>query len=155
MPQVDFHILRESSPTARLKLACRLAERAYREGTRVLVRLEAESQLTELDTLLWTFGDGTFVPHDRLTGAGMPGEQEAPVVLTSGALPAMLASWPLLIDLALAQPPASALPERLIEIVDADEIRRRQARDRFRAYRDAGITPNTINHDAEDDATNG
>ncbi len=152
MPQVDFHILRESTPGARLRLACRLAERAYRDGARVLVRLDAEAELTELDTLLWTFGDGTFVPHDRLAADGAPDRQEAPVALTAGALPQSLSAWPMLIDLALSQPPAvqsasAALPGHVIEIVDADETRRKLGRERFRAYRDAGHTPNTINHD--------
>jgi len=155
MPQVDFHILRESSPGSRLKLACRIAERAYRSGGRVLVRLDAESELVEFDTLLWTFGDGTFVPHDRLAGAGVPEQQEAPVALVAGALPASLANWPMLIDLALTQAPATTLPERVIEIVDADENRRRLSRERFRAYRDAGVTPNTINHESEDSFANG
>lgn len=151
MPQVDFHILRESSPAARLRLACRLAERAYRDGARVLVRLDAEAELAEMDALLWTFNDGAFLPHDRLAAGGAPDEQEAPVALTAGALPPRLAAWPLLIDLALAQPPAAQagqlLPDRVVEIVDADEHRRRLGRERFRAYRDAGLTPNTINHD--------
>lgn len=152
MPQVDFHILRESSPGARLRLACRLAESAYRDGARVLVRVEAEADLAELDTLLWTFGDGTFVPHDRLVAGLTPDAQESPVTLTAGALPPGVAAWPMLIDLALTQPAAvqargAALPERVVEIVDADENRRRLGRERFRAYRDAGVAPNTINHD--------
>jgi len=159
MPQVDFHILRGTSAGARLKLACQLAERAYRDGSRVLVRVDSEAEVTELDTLLWTFGDGTFVPHDRLTAGGAPEQQEAPVALTAGALPPTLAAWPMLIDLALGNPPAThgsaaSLPQRIAEIVDADENRRRVGRERFRAYRDAGLTPNTINHD-EDTAANG
>jgi DNA polymerase-3 subunit chi len=153
--QVDFHILRESSAGARLTLACRLAERAYRDGVRVLVRVDSESDLAEFDTLLWTFGDGTFVPHDRLTADAAPGPHDAPVALTCGPLPATLAAWPMLIDLALAQPPVARLPERVIEIVDADETRRRLGRERFRAYRDAGVTPNAINHDHETSAPNG
>ena len=160
MAQVDFHILRESSPGARLKLACRLVERAYRDGARVLVRLDAETGLAEFDALLWTFGDGTFVPHDRMVPGAAPEQQEAPVCLTTGPLPATLAAWPVLIDLALTLPPAThppgaMLPARVIEIVDADEERRRLGRERFRAYRDAGVTPNTINHDHETSAANG
>ena len=152
MAEVEFHILRESSPAARLRLACGLAERAYRAGEHVLVRVDGDAALAELDALLWTFGDGTFVPHDRLAADGAPAQQEAPVSLTAGALPPSLAAWPVLIDLALAQPPAArapggALPARIVEIIDADDDRRRLGRERFRAYRDAGVTPRTINHD--------
>jgi len=152
VPEVEFHILRESSPVARLRHACGLAERAYRAGERVLLRVDGDAELAELDALLWTFGDGTFVPHDRLAADGTPGGQEAPVALTAGPLPAALGTWPVLIDLALSAPPAprtagTTLPGRVVEIIDADENRRRLGRERFRAYRDAGVTPNTITHD--------
>jgi DNA polymerase-3 subunit chi len=155
MSQVDFYILRESSPAARLKLACRLVERAYAQGERVLVRVDDEGELGELDQLLWTFADRAFVPHDRLPAGAAPADVDAPVALICGALPANAAQWPLLVDLALGQAPAKPLPARLIEIIDADETRRRQGRDRFRAYRDAGAPPNTIHWDNETSAANG
>ena len=155
MPQVDFHILRESSPAARLKLACRLAERAYLEGARVLVRLQDERELAELDQLLWTFADGTFVPHDRLPPNAAASDLDAPVALTAGALPATAPSWAVLIDLALEEAAATTYPGRVIEIIDADESRRRRGRERFRAYRDQGAAPNTINWDNETSASTG
>lgn len=155
MPQVDFHILRESSPAARLKLACRLAERAYLDGTRVLVRVQDERELAELDQLLWTFSDRAFVPHDRLPADAAAGDLDAPVALTAGALPATATSWPMLIDLALEEAAPLAHPGHVIEIIDADETRRRRGRERFRAYRDHGAAPNTINWDTGTPSPNG
>ena len=42
--------------------------------------------LRRFDELLWTFGDGSFVPHDTVTAADAP--CDAPVALTTGSLPA-------------------------------------------------------------------
>src|SRR6267142_4913439 len=65
--RVDFYILDESSATARLKLACRLAEKAYLAAQTALVWHTDAEELKAFDDMLWTFMDGSFVPHEMLT----------------------------------------------------------------------------------------
>ena len=55
---------RSAAPGARLKLACKLAEKAYLASQSVLVWHTDRGELEALDELLWTFADGSFVPHE-------------------------------------------------------------------------------------------
>ncbi len=141
MPQVEFHTLDGESDTTRLKLACALVERSFLDGQRVLVWLDDAPQLAAFDNLLWTFGDGAFVPHEPL--AANPAACEAPVQLTcSGDLPGNLADhFQTLLQLRI-QPSDTALRfARVIEVVDAEPQRRNAGRARFRFYRDHGAQP--------------
>ena len=151
MPQVDFYILRESAGPARLRFACRLIEKACLGGHRVIAWLDSEAELAELDGLLWTFADRSFVPHERLAADGTA---EAPVALQTGTLPAA-PGFDVLVNLGSHSLPAEAGFARVAEIIEADENRRRLGRERFRAYRDRGWNPNTFNIDNETDAGNG
>lgn len=141
MPQVDFYILQGTDPAERLRLACRLVEKAYHAGQSTLVRLDDDASLESFDTLLWTFSERAFVPHDRLTATATP--PGAPVMLAAGAIEATPAGFDVLVDLALAHDPVAAIPDRLIEIIDGDDARRRRGRERFRAYRERGWSPST------------
>jgi DNA polymerase-3 subunit chi len=156
VPQVDFYILPGSAGTARLKFACGLIEKAWLEGARVLVRVADAQELDTLDTLLWTFAERSFLPHDRLGADDAPdGAAPAPVQLTCEALPAALDDYTVLFDLALMGEIAAAPPGRIVEVVDADETRRRLGRERFRAYRARGWIPATHNIDPETRAAHG
>jgi DNA polymerase-3 subunit chi len=152
MPQVDFYILQGNAAAARLKFACRLIEKAYLEGQRVLIRVDDAQELETLDALLWTFADGAFVPHEPLGGDDTAA---TPVLLTAGSLPAQLEGFAVLIDLGLSGDPAAVAPARLVEIIDADETRRRRGRERFRSYRERGWAPATHNIDQETEAAHG
>src|SRR3981081_4400327 len=65
--RVDFYILDESSAAARLKLACRLAEKAYLAAQTALVWHTDAEELKAFDDMLWTFTDGSFVPAESAT----------------------------------------------------------------------------------------
>ncbi len=136
--RADFYVLDEAAPAARLKVACRIAEKAYLAGQRVLVWHTEREELARFDELLWTFADTSFVPHEWL-GA----RHDAPVLLSAGEAP----DGPLevLINLATAPepPPFAAAAERIAEILDADPAVREAGRARFRAYRQLGCEPAT------------
>ncbi|MDZ7810567.1 MAG: DNA polymerase III subunit chi [Arhodomonas sp.] len=61
--QVDFYILGESGAEARERFACRLAEKAFREGFTVAVQVPDGPATARVDDLLWSFRQGSFVPH--------------------------------------------------------------------------------------------
>lgn len=52
----------------------RLVEKAYAQGHRILIRSPARDRVQQLDQLLWTYRDDSFLPHGAV-GAGMPEEQ--------------------------------------------------------------------------------
>src|SRR5580704_7975288 len=69
MPRIDFYIIEEANPSARLRLACRLIEKAYKNKHRVYVHADSKAQAHQLDELLWTYREDSFLPHN-LYGEG-------------------------------------------------------------------------------------
>lgn len=145
-PRVDFYVSGEPGEAVRLRLACRVTEKAYLAHQRVLVWSDEATLLPRFDELLWTFGDGSFVPHDVLTTPGAP--SDAPVVLTTGALPAddfLDPAGCVLINLGQAVPPFFAKFTRVAEFLDGRPEVRGAGRERFKAYRSHSIEPQTHN----------
>jgi DNA polymerase-3 subunit chi len=137
---VDFYVLEDVSPRARLRTACRVVEKAYLAGNTVLVWHTELEELKELDELLWTFGDGSFVPHEPLASNGF---EVAPVLLSMGTAPTF--PFDVLVNLASDVPPCAEAAQRVAEFIDGDPARRQAGRARFRVYKDRGIQPNTHN----------
>lgn len=142
-PRVSFYVLPSRDERARRIFACRLVEKAWQAERRVQVVLDDAGAAREFDDLLWQFSDISFVPHAL---AADPAAADAPVRIGTPADPADGAE--VLVNLCAEPPVAPERFERIVEIVDGDEERRRQGRERFRAYRDRGIMPET--HNLED-----
>ncbi len=144
-PRVDFYLSEEAGEGTRLRLACRIAEKAYLGKLRVVVLCDDPALLPRLDELLWTFGDGTFVPHDVVTQEGAP--CEAPVALTGGPLPAdpFVDPGTVLLNLGSAVPACFERFGRVAEFLDARPEVRGAGRERFKFYRGKSIEPQTHN----------
>ena len=138
-PRIDFYVLEQDSPQARLRFACRLAEKAVKHQHRVHALTEDEPTAHTLDELLWTFRAESFVPH----GLGAPAAGDGvPVTIGSDATP-VPGDSAVLINLTPTVPPCFDGFERVMEIIDASEDGRRAGRERFRFYRDNGFDPQT------------
>jgi len=138
-PRVDFYVIASSGPRARLEFACRLAEKAWLHNHRVFVRAGSEDEARVFDELLWAFHDRSFVPHEL---AAADGAATAPVSIGT-VLPEGRCDDLVLLNLGEDVPARFAEFARIAEIIDADEARRRQGRERFRHYREQGIAPET------------
>src|SRR6478752_2459529 len=138
--RVDFYVMESVAPRDRLRTACRVVEKAYQAGHTVLVWHTDLAELREFDELLWTFADGTFVPHEAISPNGFA---SAPVLLTSGDTPE--AGIDVLVNLAPEVPACATGAHRIAEFIDADPDRRQAGRTRFRAYKDRGLSPATHN----------
>jgi len=139
--RVDFYVLDEASSAGRLKLACRLAEKAYLAAQVALVWHTDPQELKAFDDLLWTFMDGSFVPHEILSAG--TAVDDVPVLLSAGTLPPRTVD--IIINLAPEVPACLGQTRRVAEIIDGDDARRRAGRARFKAYRDLGIQPASHN----------
>jgi DNA polymerase-3 subunit chi len=140
-PKVDFYSLTELDRRARLVKACRLAEEACDQGLKVAVRTSSPAETAEFDELLWTFSDRAFVPHgvwptDPETAAATP------VLVGTSALPE--SHRDVLINLGADAPGDFSAYARICEIVGGDEDGKKAGRVRWRAYRDAGCTPELV-----------
>lgn len=138
MTRVDFYILQDSRADARQQFTCKLAEKAYKQGHKVYINTASAQQLEQLDELLWTFRDGSFVPHERYSG-GENGEQ--PILLGHAIEP----DGPddVLVNLADDIPAFFSRFKRVAELVGDNEAQRESARDRYRFYKDRGYTLKT------------
>jgi DNA polymerase-3 subunit chi len=133
MPRVDFYVLEEADADSRLRLACRLAEKAFSPDQRVFVLAASANEARQLDELLWTFRDRSFVPHALVDA---PDAHLMPVLIGTDA--AAVASADVLINLGPGVPPGYERFGRIVEPLDGDRERRQQGRERFRYYRERG-----------------
>ncbi len=100
MTRVDFYVIPSADPSARLQVACRLAEKAWRQGMQVYLHCADEAQRSELDGRLWSFRGEAFIPHSLAEE-----DAEAPVALGLGEAPGNHRD--LLINLTLEAPASS------------------------------------------------
>lgn len=136
MTRVDFYVLEDTADQARERFACRLVEKAWRLKHKIYLHAASQEDAQRVDHLLWTFRDGSFVPH--AVACGELDEALAavtPVHIGCGAEPRLDAD--LLINLDREVPLFFSRFERVAEIV-AGEDGKAAARERFRFYRDRG-----------------
>jgi DNA polymerase III subunit chi len=139
--QVDFYILGSDSDEARLTLACKIVDKATQQDRHVFIHSASDDEAHKLDDLLWTFSQGSFIPHRIVRG-----EIDKPTlepVLIGVNQPPGFGRWDVLVNLAADVPEFFSRYERVAEVVDAHAVRREQSRDRYRFYRDRGYKLNT------------
>jgi len=66
MTSIGFYIVKENKPDAANILVCRLAAKAYQKKMTMYIYTDSEHRLQKLDEMLWTFKQGSFIPHARL-----------------------------------------------------------------------------------------
>jgi len=138
MMRVDFYIVNGEQEHDREIFACRLAEKAYKQGHRVVLRTTDEAQTYALDNLLWTFNPGSFVPHgcDK-NDIDNPVRVEHELTADS--------QHDVLINLNEKAVIELTAFSRIAEIVNQDPSRRSLARQRYKQYRESGLEVNSHN----------
>jgi DNA polymerase-3 subunit chi len=134
MARVDFYLLATAGESSRRLFACRLAEKAYRLQHTVHIQAVDRHHAQQLDELLWTFRDGSFVPHELVGARSDAGI--APVTIGVGA--EEVRPGDLLINLTDEVPQRLNSFPRIAEIVTSDEDCRQKSRKRFAEYRSQG-----------------
>ncbi len=138
MAKIDFYILNESSPLARLHFACRLIEKAYKMQHRIYVHTENQTDAHQLDEMLWTYRDDSFLPHN-LFGEGP--EPSPPIQIGIHATPTNHRD--ILMNLGLEVPACHTQFSRIIELIPSDTEQQEKGRARYRYYRAQGFEINT------------
>jgi DNA polymerase-3 subunit chi len=140
--QVDFYISDSDFGDARLRLACKIADEATDLGKQVFIHSTSGDEARQLDELLWTFSQGSFIPH-RIVHGELDHPPLEPVLIGVNQTPSP-GRWDVLINLAPEVPEFFSRYERVAEVVDANAARREQSRERYRFYRDRGYPLNTL-----------
>ena len=137
--QVDFYVLSSPGLDARL-MACRLALMSWERGLSTTVVTEDEISARELDEMLWKSPAGRFLPHDRQVGA-KPCSAPVKVSLLEELADEAAENGGVVIN--LCQEPVSSPGrfDRLLEIVPQNKDARNASRQKFKYYREQGISP--------------
>ena len=141
MTRVDFYILkgnaaRRGPAGAREVFVCRLTEKVYKQGRHIVLHTDSAAAAAAIDALLWTWRQGSFVPHEVCGGDG---RDDCPVLVNhesefDGG------RRDVLINLNDADEPPLFFSrfERVAEIVDAGAQTAAAARRRYRFYKERG-----------------
>lgn len=131
MTEVDFYVLSETELRHRQIFACRLADKAFKQGHKVYVHTANESEALAMDELLWNFRAQSFIPHGLL---GSDDDQQVAV----GWTPDPAHHNDVLINLDLSVPDFVGRFHRVIEVVvQAAEVRE-PLRNSWKFYKDRG-----------------
>ncbi|UCH53388.1 MAG: DNA polymerase III subunit chi [Pseudomonadota bacterium] len=140
MTRVDFYLLSDTADSAKETATCRLTQKAFGRGHRVFILARDAAQAGRLDQLLWTFQQGSFIPHALSEPAPDP---LPPVIVSTQAPPDEFHD--VLISLAADVPEWFSRFERVAEVVSGSDEDKLNARSRFRFYRDRGYALQTHN----------
>ena len=129
--RADFYILTEDNPSARYPIVCRLTEKAYRFDHQLYIHTESQQQAQQLDDLLWTYRDISFIPHTLY-------EQGANASVQIGWQSMGMDCKDILINLSETVPDFFHNFQRIIEIVPQDPHWKIHTRQHYTHYRDHG-----------------
>jgi DNA polymerase-3 subunit chi len=139
MQEVAFHF---NAPD-KLGYACRLLRKAHARGARLMVLAEP-ADVSALDQQLWTLAQGEFIAHCRSDDPPHVRAHSPILIASAPVLPADFEAQ-VLVNLTQQMPQDFERFDRVIEVVSSDEGDRLLARERWRAYRQAGHEP--VQHD--------
>lgn len=131
--RVDFYIINANNDLGKLQFVCKLLEKAYKQKHRVFVNCLDQSNTHQLDELLWTFNDISFIPHN-IIGEGP--EPAPPIQLGHGVIPNQHKDMLVNLTDKLIEKPIQF--RRVAEIVLNDEQAKENARERYKQYRELG-----------------
>ncbi|OGT59838.1 MAG: hypothetical protein A3F14_05940 [Gammaproteobacteria bacterium RIFCSPHIGHO2_12_FULL_43_28] len=144
MTQIDFYVLDQGNKREAESFACRLLEKAVQTSEVIYVHTASLLQAQQLDALLWTYREDSFLPH-----ALYDEEKEAAIPIRIGfAAPDTdylenMATNGLLVNLTTETPAFYRAFPRMMEIVFSDPSMQQLARERYRQYREEGHSINT------------
>lgn len=137
MTRIDFYVLNKTGTEAASAMACRLAEKAFSLKHHIYIHTSGKTQSESLDKMLWTFRDGSFLPHEFFEPYK---PNRCPILIGHEAELNQEAESPhqVLINLDSQVPLFFSRFERVAEIVTADEQAREHARERYKFYQQRG-----------------
>lgn len=133
MSRIDFYLLSDTNPKARLTFTGRLVDKIYHKGHRIYIHLPSPDELRQLDDLLWTQREDSFLPHNIY---GESATIVPPIQLGCGIKPENHED--ILINLTLEIPDFYAQFQRVLEVIPKDNAWQEKARNNYRLYRQRG-----------------
>ena len=141
--KIDFYILSEPVSGRAEQFACKLTDKIYHLNLRIYIHTDSVEHAKIVDDLLWTFNQGSFLPHDI---DDYSGTQDSPILI--GYLDQLGGKYDVLVNLSQSVPEFFGQFERIAEIVEATENTKILGRERFRFYQRHGFEIDTHHIDS-------
>jgi DNA polymerase-3 subunit chi len=133
MTESIFYILNSSQPRERYIVACKITEKAYKLGKRVFILTSTAEESQALDNLLWSFKQGSFIPHEIVDNTQQQTTEALPNAVLIGSNTSTTSAT-ILINLSTELPDNMDRFERIVEIIDQDVQIKQAGRQRYKAY---------------------
>ena len=131
MTRVGFYVVQAAEQGQRLRVAVRLADKAFQQGHRIFINAVDEAQARTLDELLWSFRPASFLPH------GLHGQEHSDTIAIGwGQEPDNHND--LLINLQLDIPSFFSRFQRVAEVVTQDPASLQALRESWKFYKERG-----------------
>jgi DNA polymerase-3 subunit chi len=131
MTRVGFYVVQAAEQGQRLRVAVRLADKAFQQGHRIFINAVDEAQARTLDELLWSFRPASFLPH------GLHGQEHSDTIAIGwGQEPDNHND--LLINLQLDIPSFFSRFARVAEVVTQDPASLQALRESWKFYKERG-----------------
>jgi DNA polymerase III subunit chi len=139
MPIIKFYILNKDTKQDACLFACHLIEKNYLTNNPSLyLHHDNLEEAESMDKLLWAYTEDSFIPHH------LSHEKDITSAITIGYDNDHLPNADICINLSCQYPANCQQFKEIIEIVYRNPPLQQLARERYRAYRDAGYSIETI-----------
>ena len=132
-PDVLFHHFNSIANNNYLLYVCKLVEKGFKQKIQpIYIHTNNQQQAEQLDKLLWTFKQDSFIPH-AIVGASDLG---SPVQI--GWNENQFHPAEAIVNLSEEIPISFLESKKIHEIIDDDEVKKNRARERWRNYKSEG-----------------
>ncbi len=135
--RVVFYLLNQQNNSPFL-FACRLLEKAFKQGSRVLVQTNNSKESDEFNHLLWTFKDISFIPHHLYNDTF-----DSPIMISHVAVTTN--DREILVNLTDSVPTTFQNFSHIVEIVGTTVDAKNKSREKYRFYREQNLELETHN----------
>jgi DNA polymerase III subunit chi len=133
MSRVDFYILPDENRKSLQHFACRLAEKAYRQGHSILIKTDNADDSRMMDDLLWSFKEDNFLPH---AVSGTMASETQPILISHEA--ESDSNFQLLINMSSHCAEQNQF-DRIAEILNQEPNRKQAGRLHYKQYKNFGF----------------
>ncbi len=131
MTRVGFYVVQAAEQGQRLRVAVRLADKAFQQGHRIFINAADEVQARTLDELLWSYRPASFLPH------GLHGQEHCDTIAIGWGQDPQNHN-DLLINLQLDIPSFFSRFQRVAEVVTQDAASLQALRESWKFYKERG-----------------
>ena len=137
MPRVDFYILPDDQLSSVQQYACKLAEKHWQSGKRVLIQTDSADDSQTLNNLLWSVREDSFIPHG--IASLEPVDMQQPILISHQKITDT--NFQHVINLSSRASDVLKQDELQIEeILNQNEQRKQSGRENYKKYRELDYT---------------